>query len=281
MAGIGTNTRLWLAAALALVAGLAVGAGAGWFAWGREPDWYAYRDIAGLPSSPENELIQYGLTLVVDTPQNIGPLASEPAMRFAGNKLACTNCHLDAGLQPFSAPYVSTFATYPRMEMDTVETLTERINGCLTNSMNGRMLPAGSREMNALIAYIQYLGVGSPEGVRVAGMGLLPLAEPLETADPTRGAQVFAGVCARCHGANGAGEEKAGGGYAIPPLWGSDSFNAAAGMNTLPTAAAFIRANMPRGITWQEPQLTVQEAWDVAAYVLSQPRPPAPGAQTE
>jgi thiosulfate dehydrogenase len=200
-------------------------------------------------------------------------------MRFAGNSLACTNCHLNAGLQPFSAPYVSTFATYPRMEMDTVETLTERINSCLTNSMNGRPLPPGGREMNALIAYIQYLGVGSPEGIRVPGMGLLPLPPAAETPDAARGAVVFTNICAKCHGANGAGQDAATSGYAIPPLWGDGSFNAAAGMNTIETASAFIRANMPRGITYTSPILTVQQAWDVAAYVLSQPRPPAPAGQ--
>jgi thiosulfate dehydrogenase len=276
MAGIETNRRLWLAAALALVAGLAVGAGAGYFVWGRETDWYAFRDPASLPDNPQNELIQYGLSIVVDTPQTIGPLASDATMRFAGNQLACANCHLNAGLQPFASPYVSTFATYPLMAMDRVETLADRLNGCLTNSLNGRPLPEDSREMNALIAYIQYLGVGTTEGVRAPGMGLLPLPAPGEAPGATRGAAVFANTCARCHGENGAGEEKAGGGYAIPPLWGDESFNAAAGMNTLPTAAAFIRANMPRGTTWREPILSVQQAWDVAAYVLSQPRPPAP-----
>jgi len=37
--------------------------------------------------------------------------------------------------------------------------------------------------------------------------------------------------------------------------------------------APFVRFNMPRGVDPQHPQLTVQEAWDVAAYVDSQPRP--------
>jgi thiosulfate dehydrogenase len=37
--------------------------------------------------------------------------------------------------------------------------------------------------------------------------------------------------------------------------------------------APFVRFNMPRGVDPLHPQLTVQEAWDVAAYVDSQPRP--------
>jgi cytochrome c len=34
-------------------------------------------------------------------------------MRYGGNDLACQNCHLNAGLQPFAAPFVSTFGTFP------------------------------------------------------------------------------------------------------------------------------------------------------------------------
>jgi len=65
-------------------------------------------------------------------------------------------------------------------------------------------------------------------------------------------------------------------GYSIPPLWGDDSFNAAAGMAKLAHAAAFVRTNMPFGVRYQDPVLSVQQAWDVAAYMLSKPRPPAP-----
>jgi thiosulfate dehydrogenase len=49
-------------------------------------------------------------------------------------------------------------------------------------------------------------------------------------------------------------------------------------MATIETAAAFIRANMPRGIDYRQPRLTIQQAWDVAAFVTTQPRPPAPPA---
>jgi thiosulfate dehydrogenase len=55
-----------------------------------------------------------------------------------------------------------------------------------------------------------------------------------------------------------------------PPLWGPDSYTIGAGMARLRTAASFIRYNMPfdtPGI------LTDQQAFDVAAYVVSQSRP--------
>jgi thiosulfate dehydrogenase len=265
------------AAVLAIAVALVVGVAAGYVAWGWPKDWYAFRDPDRLPASPENDLIRYGHDIVIRTAQTIGPLAAEPDRRFAGNRLACTNCHLNAGLQRFAAPYVSTFASFPMMVSDKVQTLADRLNGCMTNSMNGKPMPADSREIQALIAYVRFVGEGSPQGVRVPGMGLKPLPPAAQTPDAARGKEVFAQVCARCHEANGQGEMRTppNSGYAIPPLWGDDSFNAGAGMATLEMASAFIRANMPRGIDYRSPILTEQQAWDVAAFLKSQPRPPA------
>jgi thiosulfate dehydrogenase len=45
---------------------------------------------------------------------------------------------------------------------DDVITLTERINGCMRQSLNGKDLPDESREMAALIAYFRYIGKGPP-----------------------------------------------------------------------------------------------------------------------
>ncbi len=58
----------------------------------------------------------------------------------------------------------------------------------------------------------------------------------------------------------------------FPPLWGNDTFNTGAGMNRLLTAAAFTKGNMPLGSSHAQPQLSTDEAYDVAAFVLSQPR---------
>jgi thiosulfate dehydrogenase len=132
-------------------------------------------------------------------------------MRYAGNDLACQSCHLNAGLQPFAAPFVSTFATFPMLVDDQVLTLHDRINGCMTRSMNGKPLPDESKEMEALIAYIRFVGKGSPQGVRVGGMGLRPLRMPTNPPDARRGAEVYAKFCAECHKADGQGERKTGG----------------------------------------------------------------------
>ena len=274
--------RGWMVG-IALVAALAAGVGAGYVIWGWPTDWYA-RDVTKLPASPENDIIRNGHALIVDTATHIGKSASDPQKRYAGNDLACMNCHLDAGLRPFAAPFVSTFATFPMLADDQVLTLRERINGCMRRSMNGKELPWDSPEMVALVAYIKFLGQGTPEGVRVAGMGLLPLADPPLAPDGGRGEKVYADLCARCHKDDGLGERNKPPrlGYSIPPVWGDDSFNAAAGMAKLAHAAAYIRANMPFGVRYLDPVLSVQQAWDVATFMISKPRPPAPpGAESE
>ena len=260
------------------VIGIVIGFSAGYVKWGWPMNWYADRDAAMLPQGPENDLVRDGWKLIVDTPRLIGKDAADPAKRFAGNNLACTNCHLSAGLVPYAAPLVSTFGSFPMMADDKVLTLPERINGCMTRSMNGKPLPEASREMNAFVAYIKWLGEKSPEGVRVAGMGLKPLHPAKEKPDADRGALVYATTCASCHGPQGQGQMKLNEpGYAIPPLWGDKSFNDAAGMAKLATAAAFIRANMPYNVTVREALLTEQQAWDVAAYMTAQARPKGPG----
>jgi thiosulfate dehydrogenase len=267
----------WLLPLIGVI-GIVIGLTAGYVKWGWPMNWYAGRDAAMLPQSAENDLIREGWKLIVDTPGLIGRDASDPAKRFAGNNLACTNCHLSAGLVPYAAPLVSTFGSFPMMADDKVLTLNERINGCMTRSMNGKPLPEASREMNAFVAYIRWLGEKSPEGVRVAGMGLKPLHPAQQKPDADRGALVYATTCASCHGPQGQGQTKASGpGYAIPPLWGDNSFNDAAGMAKLATAAAFIRANMPYNVMVADALLTEQQAWDVAAYMTTQARPKGPG----
>jgi thiosulfate dehydrogenase len=259
-----------------LAVAAAGGVAAGYYLWGIHKDWYAV-DIAKLGPGAENDLIRYGRDLIVNTPKRLGKNAVNPAMRYAGNDLACQSCHLNAGLQPFAAPFISTFASFPMMVDDQVLTLTRRINGCMRRSMNGKDLPPDSREMEALIAYFKFLGSGTPEGVRIAGMGLKPITPPTEPPDARRGEIVYAKHCVACHKEDGQGEPKPspGVGYSIPPLWGDASFNGGAGMAKTAYAASYIRDNMPFGINYLTPVLTVQQAWDVAAYMISKPHPAA------
>lgn len=247
------------------------------------PDYYAVASPATLPAGAENDLIRQGWQIVIDTPREIGPFAEDPAKRYAGNDLACSNCHLDAGLKRFAAPFVSVWRTYPLIGDDEVMTLAERINACMTRSLNGRPMPEDGDEMRAIAAYMRYVGENNPRGVRVAGMGLMALLPPGEPPSADRGRTIYADNCARCHRAGGEGSRKAppGVGWAIPPLWGPGSFNAQAGMSKMEIASAFVHANMPRGVNYTDPVLSEQQAWDVAAFIGSNPRPAGPGNATE
>ena len=267
---------------IGLVVAVAFGLAIGYMLWGTPTNWYAaVPDVAKLGPGAENDLIRYGKQLIVDTPRHIGKNATDPAMRYAGNNLSCQNCHLNAGLQPFAAPFDSTFATFPMFVDDKVITLTERINGCMRRSLNGKDLPHENRAMEALIAYFQFVGKGTPEGVRIAGMGLRPIAQPEEPPDARRGEAVYGQLCVTCHKPDGQGERaKDGIGYAIPPLWGEASFNAGAGYGEnrvrrlLYPGQHAVRGFLSRARAHRA------AAWDVAAYMISKPHPPAP-SETE
>ena len=104
--------------------------------------------------------------------------------------------------------------------------------------------------------------------------------EPDRAADVAAGRLVFEAHCAVCHGSDGQGLLAAidrSEGYLFPPLWGPDSFNNGAGMTRLLTAARFIKARMPLG----KPDLTDDEAYDVAAYMNSHERPQRPNLEVD
>ena len=244
-------------------------------------------DVDKLPDDAWGRTVRLGRDLTVATPRLIGPEVADPARRFAGNNLTCQSCHLNAGTAEFALPYVGVFADFPqyRPREGGVHSIEDRINGCMTRSMNGRELPVDGPDMQAIVAYMKFLSTGIPVGAKTPGRGTLELPLLDRAADPVRGAAVYAQTCVACHGADGAGKRNGAvgdaGGYLFPPLWGSDSFNDGAGMARLITSVGFIHSNMPAGTTWQQPALTAEQAWDVAAYVGIQPRPHMAGLERD
>jgi thiosulfate dehydrogenase len=154
--------------------------------------------------------------------------------------------------------------------------------------MNGHALPPDGPEMKAILSYIRFISANVPTGRGPEGRGTPPLPLPTAASDPKHGAAVFAATCAVCHQADGQGKrwgpkEAAAQRhrYQFPPLWGPDSYNDGAGMARPITAANFIRANMPFGTDYAHPVLSVQDAFDVAAFVDSQPRLHRPGNERD
>jgi thiosulfate dehydrogenase len=185
-----------------------------------------------------------------------------------GNSLRCASCHLDGGLRPDAMPWVGAFARFPqyRPRSGKVDLIEDRINDCFQRSMNGKALAPTSRDMRDIVTYFAFLSRGMPVGAEMEGQGL-PKLQPLK-GDPVRGSGVFTTVCSRCHGVNGQGTALA------PPTWGPHSYNVGAGMARINTAASFIYTLMPID---RAQRLTPQQAFDVATYLNTRPRPDFPG----
>jgi thiosulfate dehydrogenase len=236
-------------------------------------------DIDQLPDDVWGRTVRFGRDLVSKTSSLIGPEVSDPSKRFAGNNLNCQSCHINAGTQKFGLPLIGVYADFPTYVARTgsVGTIEDRIQGCMERSMNGKPLPLGGPEMIAFVSYMKFLSTSRPIGSPTLGRGSGEMPELSRAADPTKGRAVYANNCAACHGNQGKGQRVGeigdAKGYVFPPLWGPDSFNDGAGMNQLIDAANFLHSNMPEGTTWNSPTLSPEDAWDVAAYIDSQPRP--------
>lgn len=241
-------------------------------------------DEKTIPNTKFGDMIRYGKELVVHTSKYIGPEVKDTKMRYAGNNLNCQSCHLDAGTKPYSAPFVGLFAAFPQYGArgDSVGTLADRINGCMERSMNGYKLPVEGKEMRAFEAYFYWLSQGIPVGAtsHIEGTSLEKVDRKMtknQAADPIKGKIVFEKYCVACHGVNGEGVKNEGlaNGYLYPPLWGDDSYNKGAGMFRILKAADYMKSNMPLGATKDNPILTDEEAYNVAAYINleTNPRP--------
>jgi thiosulfate dehydrogenase len=128
--------------------------------------------------------------------------------------------------------------------------------------------------MQAIKAYIEWVGKGVAKGAKLQGSGITELAYLDQAADPELGKAIYQAKCVSCHGDNGQGKLNADNiTYQYPPLWGTHSYTMAAGLFRLSRLAGYVKSNMPFGVDYTNAQLSDEEAWNVAAYVNSQPRP--------
>ncbi|MCB0524450.1 MAG: c-type cytochrome [Saprospiraceae bacterium] len=227
-------------------------------------------------TDPDADLIQYGRDLIARTQDYFGEHGIVRPSSI--NSLNCQNCHLDAGTKAFGNNYSAVQSIYPKIRgrSGQLETIPKRINDCFERSLNGQPLDTTSHEMKAMVAYMQWLGTGIPKGESPKGKGLVDLPLLDRAADPVLGKAVYDRQCASCHGSDGQGLVIPGSPRSYPPLWGAGSYNQAAGLFRLSRFASYVKANMPFGATYENPQLSDEEAWDVAAYVDSRDRPKHP-----
>lgn len=228
---------------------------------------------SAIPDGPDGDAIRRGQRIFLQTGAH--------AKDYVGSGLSCGNCHLDGGRKADAAPMWGAWVRYPmyRKKNDQINTMEDRIRACFIYSMNAGASPSGgppprdSDIYRDLEMYFAWLATGAPTGKALPGAGYPKLPASPQGHDPARGAKVYADQCVACHGADGQGQQNPDGSYAYPPLWGDHSFNWGAGMTRLSNAVGFIKANMPFG---NGGSLSDQQAWDVAAFVVSHERPRDP-----
>ena len=236
-------------------------------------NYWAAPDINSIADAKQKQQVVYGQELIAHTAKYFGPNGS--VLKIT-NGLNCQNCHLQAGTAVFGNNYGSVASLYPkfRARSGSVENVYKRVNDCIERSLNGKAIDTAGKEMQAIVAYIKFVGSNVEKGKKAAGSGFKDLAWLDRAADPEKGMTVYTTKCQSCHQANGEGvfaADKTE--YTYPALWGSNSFNDGAGLYRISNFAKYVKYNMPQGVTHVSTQLADEEAWDVAAYIISQTRP--------
>jgi len=237
--------------------------------------WQASQTKTASARFSEYAIEGFGFRLIAKTPELMGPDVPDPSLRLTGNRLSCGSCHLHQGDDPGTLGLSAALYNYPKFSARTaaIRTLEDRVNECMVRSMNGKPLAKNSPQMIAITDWVKSLASTDPAiAERQKKANALPkFKAPNRAANVSAGKVIFEERCATCHGYNGAGRlaDNPSHGFIFPALWGPDSFNTGAGMHRLLTAAPFIKARMPLG----NPTLTDDQAYDVGAYINSQPRP--------
>lgn len=242
----------------------------------KKPGQYAQRAaLPDLPAGEEGETIAYGYELVRHTPLYLGSHAENPELRLAGSQMSCSACHLNAGQDAKALGFAGIIHRYPRFRPleNRAISLKERINSCFERSLNARPLPAEGLELAAMEAYMRWLSRNITPAMAPEDIQLPPIKLLERPADPGTGQKLYAYHCAACHGSQGRGllrdPQQPQQGYTFPPVWGPDSYGTGSNLNRLTLLARYLKANMPLG----RPVLTDAQAFDIAAYLNSQPRP--------
>jgi thiosulfate dehydrogenase len=230
-------------------------------------------DINLITDQTLKKQVEYGRELIAHTAYYLGP---NGIVKKITNGMNCNNCHLDAGTKAWGNNYGSVYSMYPKMRARSgqVEDLYKRISDCMERSLNGQTLKKDSKEIQAMIAYIEYIGKDVAKNQEAIAAGIYNLEYLDRAANPITGKVLYDKKCTTCHQTYGQGKMTADNKeYTYPPLWGKNSFNQGAGLYRVSRFAGYIKYNMPQGATYDNPQLSDEEAWDIAAYVATQPRP--------
>ncbi|MDX5422979.1 MAG: cytochrome C, partial [Hymenobacteraceae bacterium] len=165
-------------------------------------DMWQAPDLASLPATPEGDQIRYGRELVAHTAKYLGP---EGSVMHISNGMNCQNCHLDAGTKPYGNNYSLVASSYPKVRARSgmEEDVVKRVSDCFERSLNGEAPKPDSKEMQAMVAYIKWVGQDVQKDDKPNGAGLIEIEYLDRAASPELGKAIYAQKCQVCHGENG------------------------------------------------------------------------------
>ncbi|MDR3520141.1 MAG: c-type cytochrome [Acidocella sp.] len=219
--------------------------------------------LQNLPPGPFGQSVQRGYDTIMNT-------TTDPESKGnVGNGLTCNSCHTDGGNNDHPGNLLKTATKFPSFSPreGAVITLEDRIANCFMRSMNGMRPSTDSKLVVDMTAYISWLDQGKAILAPASAAEPSPFPAMLKAAthaDVVAGTAVYKTDCAACHGAQGAGIPGT-----FPPVWGPNSYNAGAGLANVPKLAEWVKGNMPLG----NAHLSDKDAFDVALYIDTQPRP--------
>ena len=105
--GLLFRTMLAVAASLPAASQIAVGQAA---------SIWTVPEVGALPQDTHGQLVRRGRDLITATYAYLGPQLPDAAKRYAGNNLACTNCHLSAGTRKYALPLFGLYGDFPQYD---------------------------------------------------------------------------------------------------------------------------------------------------------------------
>lgn len=201
------------------------------------------------------------------------------AGRFIRADIRCKDCHLDLGLMPETAPIGQAWVQSDKYDPVTGIILSYELRTmqCFINSSNGFKPNILDSVIQDLKIYGRYLAFKQDlrEGIEYASRRFTKVPPTGEGDDYIRGKVIYKEQCAMCHGEQGYGQKDKEGNVIFPALAGPGSWNTDSRLFFEPfTLAAIIKTAMP---AHNRGSLTEIEARDVAAYLVTLPRPAGDG----
>src|SRR5450432_3247365 len=164
--------------------------------------WYGWNKYQ---IKPEDSLVRFGHDLIENTSSYFGPKGKIAAI---SNGMNCQNCHIEGGITPWGNNFSAVIMSYPRFNYRSgkMMSISRRVNDCFERSLNGKAIDTTSHEMQAIIAYMHWIGDDIPKDKKPLGSGIMQLPFLDRPADPEEGRKVYVNTCQRCHGAYGQGQ---------------------------------------------------------------------------